>query len=62
MNGRGGDEQKLNGGILHCLAKLTLYMRICSICDGLYMYASWRRFVTVLKRSIENHAHEANPT
>ena len=24
----------------HCLAKLTLYVHICHVCDGLY--ASWR--------------------
>ena len=47
----------------HCLVKLTLYVHICHVCDGLY--ASWRvkaTRLTVLKRSIENHAHEANPT
>ena len=74
MKGRG--DEKLNGGFrrrlvaegkLHCLAKLTLYVHICYVCDGLY--TSWRVKATLryrFKRSIANHAHlsqsEADPT
>ena len=32
----------------HCLAKLTLYMHICHVCDGLY--ASWRVKATLRYR------------
>ena len=32
----------------HCLAKLTLYVRICHVCDGLY--ASWRVMATLRYR------------
>ena len=32
----------------HCLAKLTLYVHICHVCDGLY--ASWRVKATLLYR------------
>ena len=32
----------------HCLAKLTLYVHICHVCDGLY--ASWRVKATLRYR------------
>ena len=47
----------------HRLAKLTLYVHICHVCDGLY--ASWRVKATLryrFKTLDRNHAHEANST
>ena len=50
----------------HCLAKLTLYVHICHVCDGLY--ASWRvkttlryRFKT-LDRKPRPYHHPTTPT
>ena len=36
-------------GKLHCLAKLTLYVHISHVCDGLY-YTSWRVKATLRYR------------
>ena len=54
---KGRRNQKLNGGFrrrlvaqgkLHCLAKLTVYVHIRHVCDGLY--ASWRVKATLRYR------------
>ena len=54
---KGRRNEKLNGGFrrrlvaqgkLHCLAKLTLYVHICYVCDRLY--TSWRVKATLRYR------------
>ena len=50
----------------HCLTKSMLYVHIHCVFDRLYQYGSGRVeaaqcYVIVLKRSIENHVHGANP-
>ena len=54
---KGRRNEKLNGGFrrrlvaqgkLHCLAKLTVYVHICYVCDRLY--TSWRVKATLRYR------------
>ena len=51
----------------HCFAKLTLYVHICHVCDGLY--ASWRvkatpryRFITLVRKPRPRSQSYIGPT
>ena len=50
--------------VLTCRSTMmALFNKVYVVCTYCMPSVEWRqRFVFVLKRSIENHAHEANPT